>query len=600
MEERNATRAVGRREPSGTTTVDKMAVPLPQRCQRQHCYLCDLPRTPWAMLHDFSEAVCRGCVNYEGPDRIEMVIEVARQMKRAAGIQDGRPSSHKPPAGGLPRACIEPGVIGPSPADRYPIHDGRLRSMMEFNVLPVGRLPNNIAGSGCHPRPDDHDLPRRSPGRTAIQPIQHHGPAPHGRVVHSVVTLPPVNGRPRDNDVDDSSNHSIGDANKRTASGEDPSSLPAVVRETIAPLSSATPFGVRFKKDHSLMGRVFAFDVSSKPGFDFELKIFIEYPTGSCSVYNSASGLAKQMYCDSMKDLGKGLSSGFKYLEYEMKQDSGDWRLLGDLLPEAVRVFKEPLKKELLPTANVEAMSLLSSAMHRSLFHGAKLPISVQRSFDIQMRKRKASPDLDGEAGKVDSESAKRQQWVHNQTEALKLSMGNCAAAGSHSGPPSSTSVSPMSNHAATPPETGTGLLQNGPSPMAALMSVTDKLPTSSVSRVDMELLTTGHSAHSPHPAARSDSGPPNTETLKCTLCLERLEDTHFVQCPSVPEHKFCFPCSRDSIKNQGAGSEVYCPSGKKCPLVGSNVPWAFMQGEIATILGEDYKERKIKKEHDA
>lgn len=51
-----------------------------------------------------------------------------------------------------------------------------------------------------------------------------------------------------------------------------------------------------------------------------------------------------------------------------------------------------------------------------------------------------------------------------------------------------------------------------------------------------------------------------NTATLKCTLCQERLEDTHFVQCPSVPHHKFCFPCSRDSIKRQGAGSEVsYC-----------------------------------------
>lgn len=50
---------------------------------------------------------------------------------------------------------------------------------------------------------------------------------------------------------------------------------------------------------------------------------------------------------------------------------------------------------------------------------------------------------------------------------------------------------------------------------------------------------------------------PTNATTLKCTLCQERLEDTHFVQCPSIQLHKFCFPCSRDSIKRQGAGSEV-------------------------------------------
>lgn len=83
---------------------------------------------------------------------------------------------------------------------------------------------------------------------------------------------------------------------------------------------------------------------------------------------------------------------------------------------------------------------------------------------------------------------------------------------------------------------------------------------------------------------------------LCCTLCRERLEDTHFVQCPSVPGHKFCFPCSREFIKAQGPAGEVYCPSGDKCPLVGSSVPWAFMQGEIATILAGDIK---VKKERD-
>lgn len=105
-----------------------------------------------------------------------------------------------------------------------------------------------------------------------------------------------------------------------------------------------------------------------------------------------------------------------------------------------------------------------------------------------------------------------------------------------------------------------------------------------------------------PTPGSRPDqvssssngSGEVGPPLLKCTNCRGKLEDTHFVQCPSNITHKFCFACCRDSIIKQG--SEAFCPSGERCPLQGSTVPWAFMQEEIETILGEKSDQGQDKK----
>ncbi|KAG6923306.1 interferon regulatory factor 2 binding protein 1 [Chelydra serpentina] len=180
------------------------------------------------------------------------------------------------------------------------------------------------------------------------------------------------------------------------------------------------------------------------------------------------------------------------------------------------------------------------------------------------------------------------------------------------------------------------GALRNDPSPITALKNVADALgagqspkdanpvhsttarqnsasPASPAASAQHRLVPrngepgqASSSSSGAHSASGTDSagaqstpdssGGPSSAPLCCTICHERLEDTHFVQCPSVPSHKFCFPCSRDFIKAQGAAGEVYCPSGEKCPLAGSNVPWAFMQGEIATILAGDVR---VKKERD-
>ena len=510
----------------------------PSMTQRQFCYLCDLPRMPWALLYEFSELVCRGCVNYEGIDRIESVLDSARYLKNQ--IQ----SSKK---------------LFPLLSTHLSMN-GQHKPLEMREVLEANRRPNLESTT------DD------------VVFIRSTTTTPTAYVCNSSSTMSKAETVTSQN-LNMHWKKPLASAQiiKKDSLNVYPTQRHANFNQITTTLNQCCPFLIRLAKSGNkfILGSVIEFSVSSTTG----LSVKAEYPVASAKKFQSLAEVVQAMTNDRQPTNdtnARNVSIAFpeRYLEYQRK--NGDWFELSTLLTENVLSFLEPLNNYLLPKVlefNNNSNNTNTSVNDTSPGTAEKMNSSINLSnsgngIDLSLRPGKRPRLIDVCTVPAAGQSKTSIQVPKSASKSASPGLSTPAgmsSTGTLSSSPSSSSSAGAATTASTALELST--IASGTIDMTRKAAIDKLIESEDSTAISTVITSTGYN---------------------CFTCKSVLEESHFIQCPAVTKHRFCFQCTSRIIDQQmalhGMSSEVHCPSGDDCPVAGSNMPWAFFESEMAAV----------------
>ena len=236
---------------------------------REKGFLCEVPRSPWAMLH---EPICRACCNCEG---ISDAIDKAKRLRRSFENLQMALSADKQ----SPQEMVTVGVAQLNAdvrrAGRTCTH--AITRHMAIGVQVVA--PRDVATN-------KHGFTILGNNfATRMQPVDVVA-FPSSFAIHPKPMTHITDAMPTHNSLANQTFHSAkGDTHNTTTQRF------AQIQGTLYILSRSPAFGIRFSKDHSLIGRLIAFGAVCRR--DYKLKA---YPIGSQTSFQSASGAGRQIY----------------------------------------------------------------------------------------------------------------------------------------------------------------------------------------------------------------------------------------------------------------------------------------------------------------